>query len=513
MKYMCLVAIFLGAMGAARLSGVDRIAEIGLASDQARHRYGSVGILGRLLDLASDVRTGEAEVLLSVAPETRNRRLEELQRILDETNEAIRLYQPQVQDSEQALAFDNFRRQWAEHAPDLTRIVSMSKGGRQDEAVALFNGQARTTFKLAIDELERLSHLTETKAAEAHRIANESINEARRWIADLILATLLVFLLISAYLWYYVSTPLLELGGLMRRLASHDTQFGVKFEGRRDAIGEMAGALSILRANTIELIESRKSLSIQAEILAQALEMERALAAEQRNFVTTTSHEFRTPLMTIDGQAQRLIATKDHANPSEVADRAGKMRAAVFRMTSLVESLTQAVELAHRQLRVRTRKLNLEELLRGLVHYYREISFDSVLEEQVGPLPAEIVGDPELLYQVVSNLLSNAIKYSGEGSLVRLEAGLKDGNIEIVVEDHGVGIPNDELSRIRERYYRASNVGTIPGTGMGLYFVEEIVRQHRGCVEIKSKEGSGTRVVVTLPIDVKERDVDQDIVR
>ncbi len=422
--------------------------------------------------------------------------------MLDATNEEIWLYQPQ--DSEEALAFENFRRHWAEHTPDLARIVSMSKGGRQDEAIALFNGQAHTTFKLAIDELDRLSHLTETKAAEARKSANDSINAARRWIADIILATLVVFLLISAYLWCYVSTPLLELGGLMRRLASQDTQFGIKFEGRRDAIGGMAQALSILRGNTIELIESRKHLSMQAEILAQALGMERALAAEQRNFVTTTSHEFRTPLMTIDGQAQRLIATRDHANPSEVADRAGKMRAAVFRMTSLVESLTQAVELAHKQLRVRTQKLNLEELLRGLVHYYREISFDSALEEQIGPLPAEIVGDPELLYQAFSNLLSNAIKYSGEGSIVRLEASSKNGSVEIVVEDHGVGIPNDELSRVRERYYRASNVGTIPGTGTGLYLVEEIIRQHRGRVEIESKEGSGTRVVVTLPIEIEE---------
>jgi signal transduction histidine kinase len=477
--------------------GVDRIAEINFASDQIRHRFGSVGILGHLLDLTSDVRTGEAEVLLGADSETQNGRSEELQRTLDATDEVIRLYQPHPRDTEQALAFNNFRRHWAEHTPDLARIVSMSKDGQHDEAVALFNGQARNTFKLAIEELDRLSRLAETEAVEARRSANESINEARRWTADLVLATLVVFFSISTYLWCYVSTPLLELGGLMRRLASQDTQFGVKFEYRRDAIGGMARALSILRANTIELMESRKSLSLQAET-------ERALAAEQRNFVTTTSHEFRTPLMTIDGQAQRLIATKDHTNPAEVANRAGKMRAAVFRMTSLVESLTQAVELAHGQLRVRTRKLNLEELLRGLVHYYREIGFNSALEEKIGPLPAEIVGDPELLYQAFSNLLSNATKYSEEGSIVRLEARSTGESIEVVVEDRGVGIPGDEISRVRQRYYRASNVGTIPGTGTGLYLVDEIVRQHRGRVEIESKEGSGTRVVVTLPIEATE---------
>jgi signal transduction histidine kinase len=290
----------------------------------------------------------------------------------------------------------------------------------------------------------------------------------------------------------------------MRRLAAHDTDFVLKIDDRRDAIGGVARALVILRANTIELIESRKSLSTQTEILARSLDMERALATEQRNFVTMTSHEFRTPLTTIDGHAQRLIATKDHASPSEIADRAGKMRAAVFRMTSLVASLTEAVELAHGRLRTRTRKLDLEEMLRGLVRYYRDIGIDGVLEEQINQLPAEIVGDPDLLYQVFSNLLSNAFKYSPEGSIVRLKASSRDGAVEIVVEDHGVGIPKGELGRVRERYYRASNVGTIPGTGTGLYLVDEIVRQHRGSVEIESEEGIGTRVVVTLPTGVGE---------
>jgi signal transduction histidine kinase len=180
------------------------------------------------------------------------------------------------------------------------------------------------------------------------------------------------------------------------------------------------------------------------------------------------------------------------------------MRAAVFRMTSLVASLTEAVELAHGRLRTRTRKLDLEEMLRGLVRYYREIGIDGVLEEQIDQLPAEIAGDPDLLYQVFSNLLSNAFKYSPEGSIVRLKASSRDGAVEIVVEDHGVGIPKGELGRVRERYYRASNVGTIPGTGTGLYLVDEIVRQHRGSVEIESEEGIGTRVVVTLPTGVRE---------
>jgi two-component system, OmpR family, sensor kinase len=323
--------------------------------------------------------------------------------------------------------------------------------------------------------------------------------------------------ILAGYLWWSVSRPLLELAGLMRRLASHDTDFSIRFESWRDEIGKMARALAVFRSNTIELLESRKRLSSQAEILARSLDKERALATEQRNFIGTISHEFRTPLMAVDGHAQRLITTSGRANPADVADRAQKIRAAVFRMTSLVSSLVNAVEAAQGELRARTRQFDIREMLEDLARYYGEIGIGRGLQAQIGQLPAQVTGDPELLYQVFSNLIANAFKYSPEDGIVTLSAIAKDGFIEVTVEDHGLGIPRDELGRVREPYYRASNVGTIPGTGMGLHLVDEIVRQHGGRLEIDSEEGKGTRVVVILRIEgpsgITERNGEQDLVR
>jgi len=221
--------------------------------------------------------------------------------------------------------------------------------------------------------------------------------------------------------------------------------------------------------------------------------------------------------MAIDGHAQRLISTSQRASPPEVADRAQRIRSAVFRMTSLVGSLVNAVEVAHGDLRSRTRPFDLREMLQNITRYYDELGIGRGLEAQIGDLPPEIAGDPELLYQAFSNLISNAFKYSRENGIVTLSADAKDGFVEITIADRGLGIPRDELNRIREPYYRASNVGSIPGTGMGLHLVDEIVRHHRGRLEIDSEEGRGTRVVVTLPVDdssgPSERTGEHDLVR
>jgi signal transduction histidine kinase len=110
-----------------------------------------------------------------------------------------------------------------------------------------------------------------------------------------------------------------------------------------------------------------------------------------------------------------------------------------------------------------------------------------------------MMGDPKLLFQVFSNLLSNAIKYSPNGGLIEISAEVHSQDVVVAIEDHGIGIPAQDLDRLFERYHRGSNVSGIVGTGVGLYLVKMVVDLHGGSVAVDSQEGR-SRFTLRLPL-------------
>jgi signal transduction histidine kinase len=392
-----------------------------------------------------------------------------------------------------------FTSDWQAHLELEKTLADLVASGKNAEAAAFFRGEAFSSFRKAARELRQLVDLTHAKAQGARARGMQTVATAQRFISELILAMLALFAGLAFYLWRSFSRPLLQLAGSMRRLALNDTHFKIPLENRRDEIGEMARSLAVLRRNTVELLETRKNLAMQADLLAGTLAKERELTAAQRNFLTTMSHEFRTPLTYIDGHAQRLIAARDYAAPEQVAERAGKIRSAVFQMTSLVASLTAEMEMLNAPVEPEKRLFDPAAMLRGVIDYYKEIDLKVCFDEQLGKLP-KMRGDEKLLRRAFSNLVSNAIKYSPEGGLVQISGKTANGNVDICIGDHGIGIPSGELQRVRERFFRGSNAGSVPGTGIGLSLVQQIVEQHGGRVTIASELGIGTRVTVSLPV-------------
>jgi two-component system OmpR family sensor kinase len=123
----------------------------------------------------------------------------------------------------------------------------------------------------------------------------------------------------------------------------------------------------------------------------------------------------------------------------------------------------------------------------------------SRIAERFAAEPALMAGDAKLLFQVFSNILSNAIKYSPNGARIEVAMAETADEITVVISDHGIGIPADDLDRVFERYHRGGNVSGIVGTGVGLYLVKMVVDLHRGTVEVQSREGEGSRFTVRLP--------------
>lgn len=109
-----------------------------------------------------------------------------------------------------------------------------------------------------------------------------------------------------------------------------------------------------------------------------------------------------------------------------------------------------------------------------------------------------VLGDRDRLKQVFINVLDNAIKYSNTGGKIRVEAADMGGHVQIVVSDTGVGISKEDLPNIKNKFYKANK--TRPGSGIGLALADEIIRRHKGRLDIESEEGVGTTVIITLPV-------------
>jgi two-component system OmpR family sensor kinase len=485
-----------------RAVGHDKLMSLSQVSSEVRGRWlDTVRVLGRLNGHIALLRTEEAESLFRVDPQDPSG--------LDARAQAveadIRDYQALPHDREELAQFDRFLGVWRQHQPIIETMEQRDQRADRAGLEAFFRGPAHANFQSLSASLRRLLDLTNIKADAARSALADAMIETRQMIGDLFIGSLLLFVLLAAYVWAFYSRPLLALAGLMRRLAQYDTAFELPYERRKDEVGDLARSLATFKENTIELLASRKALTSYSRNLAGTLEKERVLATRQRNFIQTMSHELRTPLTYIDGHAQRILATKDRATPVQTAERAQRIRLAGLQITRLVESLTGALDVLD-QKTTRMEPTDIRPLLQEVVLYHGAIGVEGGVDLDI-ETGAELIvqGDPDLLRFAFSNLIGNAFKYSPERADVRLSACRVGSSIDIVIEDHGMGIPAAELSRVFEPYYRASNVQFLPGTGMGLHLVERIIHQHNGSLSVESEVGGGTRISVKLAARSSER--------
>lgn len=169
-------------------------------------------------------------------------------------------------------------------------------------------------------------------------------------------------------------------------------------------------------------------------------------------------------------------------------------------MAQLVEEVLTFSKAEANELDFNPAQLDVAEFCHQLVDEQRLMVSDRYIlnfNPEAGAITAEL--DKQLLRHIVTNLLTNAIKYSPKGSTVSLSLLREDDKIIFRVEDHGIGIPKAEQKRLFSPFFRATNVSTTSGTGMGLSIVKKCVDLHGGEIVIESDVGVGTLVTVTLP--------------
>lgn len=259
----------------------------------------------------------------------------------------------------------------------------------------------------------------------------------------------------------------------------------------------LAGAFNQFLTSEQHLLQER---SEQARRLTEALEREKEVNGLQRQFVSMVCHEFRTPLAIIDGNAYRLLRRHRTMPTHRLEDALAKIRTSVGRLTDLMESVLSAARLEAGTIKFEPQPCDPARMIQEVVANHQEVNPTHRLVADLERLPAEFVMDVKLMRQVISNLLSNAIKYSAEGTTVWIDASsTEEGGLVVAVKDEGVGIPEDELERLFERFFRASTSTGIAGTGIGLHMVKALVELHDGAVDVASDIGKGTTFSVHLP--------------
>lgn len=223
------------------------------------------------------------------------------------------------------------------------------------------------------------------------------------------------------------------------------------------------------------------------------------LQSYKKDFIINASHELRTPLTAIKG----FIETLEEELEGEQLRYVNIIKRHTDRLINIVNDLLSLSELEQTSIKLDLQRLNLKNIIEDIIKLFEQKVITKNLELNINfekNLP-EIIGDKFRIEQVIVNLLDNAIKYTDFGS-ISIDLRAEDINLILEIFDTGIGIPNDDQSRIFERFYivdksRSRKVG---GTGLGLSIVKHIINLHNGEIILESKVGQGTKFTIKLPL-------------
>jgi two-component system OmpR family sensor kinase len=311
--------------------------------------------------------------------------------------------------------------------------------------------------------------------------------------------TVLVFVIVGAFLFSVGGAYLLARAALSpvaavvasaRKITESDLSERLPVTNPKDEIGSLASTTNGLLSR-LEAAFARRE---------EALERQEEALSLQRRFVADASHELRTPLTTIEGYADMLKEWALH-DQETAHESVGAIQEESKRMRAMVESLlalAQGDEGAPLELESQDLGAVAAEAVRTA-----RVAAGSKVAIEYSPPEQEVIAtfDRTRILQVLSILLDNAMKYTPEGGEVKVEAWEKDAWAEVLVSDTGVGVSEEQLPFIFERFYRADKARTRGGAGLGLSIARQIAEAHSGRIEVQSEPGWGSTFVLRIPLE------------
>lgn len=237
----------------------------------------------------------------------------------------------------------------------------------------------------------------------------------------------------------------------------------------------------------------------RTEKLNDALEREKLIGAEKSHFVSFASHEFRTPLSTILSSASLISRYNESVGSDNIHKHTSRIRNAVTSLTQILNDFLSLDKLEQGAVKVNAESFHLQRLILELgdeLEYYfkpGQIVKHAHLGEE------EVYTDKNIVKNILLNLISNASKYSEEHKPILITTLVENDMVMVEVTDLGIGIPEEDLEKLFSLFYRASNVGTVKGTGLGLNIVSKYISLLGGEITVSSIENSGTTFRIVFP--------------
>lgn len=252
-----------------------------------------------------------------------------------------------------------------------------------------------------------------------------------------------------------------------------------------------------------QFIAQQISLLVERQNLQKAFDLLESQSKENRvqeDFISTITHELRTPLGFIKGYTTTLLRSDTEWDSQTQQEFLKIIDQETDRLQELIENLLDSARLQSGTLKMLFQPVRLDALVRSTIEHIRMHHPEFTVHLEIASPPPTIEADPKRINQVLENLFSNAMKYA-PGSDVWVKIKEQDGEILITVEDHGPGIPQRYLPFIFERFFRNPDASpNIHGTGLGLFICRKIIQAHNGTIFVRSAPGKGTTFVIQLPI-------------
>ncbi len=253
---------------------------------------------------------------------------------------------------------------------------------------------------------------------------------------------------------------------------------------------------------TVRDITEQKRAAVAASVALAKEEEFTVLKSHFSQFASVVAHELRNPLNNIYSCAKLIESNSPRENEDKRLNYLQRIQLNVRRINHLLNNLLLIKKLESGEVRLHPVLLDLTEFCRELTQELQQgVGSQHRLDFISQCQSSDVRMDQKLLRHILTNLLLNAIKYSPEGSEIKMEVICSGEQVIFSIQDSGIGIPQKDQDLLFKAFHRGSNVGSVAGSGLGLLIVKQFVGLQGGKISIESKEGLGTRSIVTLPLN------------